>query len=451
MRKTKNFSFIREIKREIQLDEKIRQASKNEQICFYKFANNLGCFSDEPIVDKNGKATKTKIGQKASSTLRDFLKTETMKIGMFQKLFKNMPDEIKANQEFLDFISVKEGKGKNKEFPNLELLLELENTCPGIFTKVMTNFDSAKKYRKTIGNDGKPQVRSWKEALQTFYCTERYNGVDETNRDIAELFSSIGLNQSILNSASNLRKIALERGITEHILGEPLTEETIAESIKRMKNEPNENLGETKSVINDLYEKKFTYEWLSKKDPINFIIGLYTDCCATITSNYYGKDIVVASITEPDVQNIVIRESGTDGSKGRIISKGTMYVNRKQGYAVINDFELDRKYKKGEKRQPGRYEDEDSKTKSEDRELIYKAYQRGINDFVKMYNIKNPQKPIDVVTVGWDYNRLKKQIERCETAKSSHVVPSEYNFEDTLRKQYVLYSKNSNKKEENER
>ena len=104
-----------------------------------------------------------------------------------------------------------------------------------------------------------------------------------------------------------------------------------------------------RKMIEELYDKQFTYEWLSKNDPHNSIMGLFCSCCGTITSWAYGKDIARSSVIAPDVQNLVVRNS-----KGDIISKGTMYVNKEKGYAVINDFELNEKYRHHES-SSGRY------------------------------------------------------------------------------------------------
>lgn len=64
-----------------------------------------------------------------------------------------MPLDVIPNQEFLKFISI---QGDKKAFQNLELILSLEKKYPGMFAKVMTNFDKAKLYRNTLDENGKP-------------------------------------------------------------------------------------------------------------------------------------------------------------------------------------------------------------------------------------------------------------------------------------------------------
>lgn len=189
-------------------------------------------------------------------------------------------------------------------------------------------------------------------------------------------------------------------------------------------------------MIEELYDKQFTYEWLSKNDPHNAIMGLFCSCCGTITSKSYGKDIARSSVIAPDVQNLVVRNS-----KGDIISKGTMYVNKDRGYAVINDFELNEKYRNHES-SSGRYNVEETSPEEQDRELIFKAFQRGLKAFIEEYDRQNPEKPLTQVNIGMGYNRLKKQVERFKKATSNLTVPSEYNFQDAMANaQYILYQR----------
>ena len=241
-----------------------------------------------------------------------------------------MPFNVVPNQEFLKFLSV---QGDKKKLQNLELILNLEQEYPGMFIKVMSNFDDAKSYRESIGENGKPIRVSWEEALKKFYLDNKYVGITEENSDIAQIFGKKGLSQEIFNKASELRQKAKNANIPEHILGKQLREETILESIERIRKQTEEELASGRKIIEELYDKQFTYEWLSKNDPHNTIMGLFCSCCGTITSSYYGKDIAKSSVIAPDVQNLVVRNS-----KGDIISKGTMYINKSRGYAVINDF-----------------------------------------------------------------------------------------------------------------
>ena len=133
----------------------------------------------------------------------------------------------------------------------------------------------------------------------------------------------------------------------------------------------------------------------------------------------------------------------------QIIGKATIYVNRKEGYAVINDFEINKKYRYGESEtNPGIYKYEyydDKKTDkqekySEYRHLIFNAFKRGIDDFVREYNKINKIK-LTKVNVGMGANRLKKYVleYKPELNENKLYVPDEYKFNDaTLNHQYTL-------------
>lgn len=188
-------------------------------------------------------------------------------------------------------------------------------------------------------------------------------------------------------------------------------------------------------MIEELYDKQFTYEWLSKNDPSNSIMGLFCSCCGTITSMAYGKDIARSSVVAEDVQNLVVRNS-----KGEIISKGTFYLNKERGYGVINDFELNTTYRKHEQ-SAGRYNVEPDNKEEQEREMIFKAFQRGVKAFVEKYDEQNPEKPIKQINIGTGYNRLKRQVERFRKVSNNLTVPSEYNFQDANKAQHILYER----------
>ena len=344
-----------------------------------------------------------------------------------------MPLDVVPSQEFLKFISI---QGDKKNLQNLELILNLERNYPGMFIKVMSNFDEAKSYRETLDDSGKPIKVSWEEALKKFYLSNKYVGVTKENADIAELFGGKGLSQEVFDKANKLRQKAKGANVPEHILGQPIREETILESIERIKRQTEEELVSGREMIEELYDKQFTYEWLSKNDPHNAIMGLFCSCCGTITSQFYGKDIARSSVIAPDVQNLVVRNS-----KGDIISKGTMYVNKARGYAVINDFELNEKYRHHES-SSGRYSVEETSPEEQDREMIFKAFQRGLRAFIEEYDRQNPKNPLTQINIGMGYNRLKRQVERFKKATSNLTVPSEYSFQDAMtNEQHILYQR----------
>ena len=430
-----------------------------EKLGFFKFATTLGCFSKEKVLDRHGKETGAAVGQNASILLRQVLDKGALKVGEFHGLFDSLSLSVEPNQDFIKFISVqnypsfKYGKterqeGEVKEFLNISMLKDLDRIYPGIFTKTMADFNKAQGYRTTISEDGVPVTVSWEDALKKFYLENKYTGVTLKNSDLAKLFSGKGMEEEAFKEADALREQAEANNIPRHILGKPLTEKTIFDSIKEIKDSTDQELLNSKELIDDLYSKMFSYEWLDKRSPYNPIIGLYAGCCATITSQFYGKNIVGATIKAKDVQNLVVRDRN-----GEIIAKGAVYVSDKLGYAVLNDFEMNQKYRDNEKinesiEDRGRYDVKLDSIAEQERDMIFAAFQRGIKAFVDEYDLQHPDNPIKQVNIGMRFNRLKRQVEQFEKATELLKVPAEYSFNDALEAQHVLYRRSAPKKTE---
>ena len=120
-----------------------------------------------------------------------------------------------------------------------------------------------------------------------------------------------------------------------------------------------------------------------------------------------------------------------------------MYINKSRGYAVINDFELNKRYRHHEiQKSPGRYNVEETSHEEQEREMIFKAFQRGLRAFIDEYDRQNPQNPLNQINVGMGYNRLKRQVERFKKATSNLTVPAKYSFKDAMTdEQYILYQR----------
>lgn len=405
----------------------------------FKFARALGCFSIESIKDKSGKDTQVILAQKASSVLATIIKSNLISDQDLENISRVLTEKSTPNADFVKFIGHKGADGK---LDNLEMLLILEHSYPGLFAKTMTSFDIAKTFRVALGPNGTPVKVAWTDALIKFYQQISYAGVSDENRDIADLFIRHGVDQEDFVTALELRERAKKDKIPAHILGEELTETTILESIEKIKNQTENLLQDSKVLIDELYEKQFTYEMLSKHDPRNAIMGLYTSCCGTITSVFYGSEIAKATITQSDVQNMVVKNY-----MGEIVAKGTLYVNAKNGYAVFNDFELNEKYKKHETTD-GFYNVPETSPERKERDMIFEAFKRGVLAFVAKYDELHPDKPINYVTVGVGHNRLNEQLEHYEESTKLLDVPADYEFEDAGMVQKVLYDRKQHIKDQ---
>lgn len=136
---------------------------------------------------------------------------------------------------------------------------------------------------------------------------------------------------------------------------------------ERSKTKVNEKLS---TILESLYNRG------KLKEGITATGRWYTDNGQKTTR----KDIARSSVVAEDVQNLVVRNS-----KGEIISKGTFYLNKERGYGVINDFELNTTYRKHEQ-SAGRYNVEPDNKEEQEREMIFKAFQRGVKAFVEKYD-----------------------------------------------------------------
>ena len=390
--------------------EKNYYSYKEEMLNFFKFAYLIGCFDNKKY--DNEECT---ISSKSSSLLYRLTKQDNMKIDNYYKLFKNLPIEINVPDNFIKFIS-HNNKGR---FDNIDLLVELEKEYKGIFCKTMFSFDDVIKLRNNIDDNGRNYIVSWKDAIIKNYSNNTYYNVTDESEDIAKLFNLYGLSQKVFEEAKKIRRIYNKNNVDKKILNKELKEE-----------------------YND--KNKFSYEWLDKSKPENFILGIFCNCCANITSNCYGNNIAIYSILSNNLQNLVVRDKDDN-----IIGKATVYVNKEKGYAVINDFEINKKYRYGESdNNPGiyTYEINYEKTKKEKehtklRLLIFNSFIRGINDFVKEYNSENEIK-IKKVNVGMGANRLKSYVLNYspELDENKLYVPDKYSFEDATKKhQYMLF------------
>lgn len=135
--------------------------------------------------------------------LAQFIKLPESKDINYYEMLNQMLIPEHPDQDFLKFISE---QNRYKNFKNLKILFELEKEKPGIFAKVMSDFQKAKSYRKTLNEKGVTKRVSWKEALEKFDSENEYSGITEENKDIAKLFKELGLKQDVFTITSDLIK-----------------------------------------------------------------------------------------------------------------------------------------------------------------------------------------------------------------------------------------------------
>jgi hypothetical protein len=421
----------------------------------YDFAYLIGCFSPSEVQDSNT-LSKVFLAQKATSLLSKFIKNKDITselldtINFSWKDYKTIP-----NKDFLNYISIKD----NDVYSNFKNLIELSfksNTNSSFYNNIsffestIKNFDKIKSMRKAINENGMPYNRPWKDCIIDDFMKMNYKNIDEKNRDIAINFFEKGINQYNFNKVMTLLNKSRKNNMPHNILSKPLKEDSIIEQIKKLKLQNAEALKNGQTIledsfnnkIKDLYKKQFTYELLDKYDPINAIIGVYCSCCAIISNAFYGHSIAQATITKNDVQNIVIRDKDNE-----IIAKGTMYVNFDKSYALINEFDINDKYKK-DRFSDGLNKTENLSIQEMERQKIFETFIRAITDFVKEYDVEHPDNPLKQVNVGMGYNKLLYQCEQLEKSENL-IYPKFYEFRDTEKEQRIIYKRptNTNEKE----
>ena len=363
----------------------------------FRLSYSLGAFSENQIER-----------QRATEFIKNCFDKKIFNLDIIHEKF----DPLKFNgfnKEWAEFLMDKN---------NFEELIRRENFVDGyanFISRIYNSFDDIKEYGRS--NRGSQRYRKVTiDMADEFLSTVIFTGVDEDTSDIVKEISKYTHIQESFNKASNIRKEYLklkESGrISDHILNEELKE--TREDIIKDTSEILENL-------NEISNKKFSYEFLSKYDPRNFVLGKYCSCCAHIEG--MGVGIMKASIIHPDCQNLVIKDK-----EGRIIAKSTLYINRNQRYGVFNNVEIN-----------------NNAIEQNDKEKIYLKYKEAVKRFAKRYNELNKDKPLTQINVGMNLNDLSSTLKKHER-KSDKILKgidfSEYEgYEgDWQDEQYVIWS-----------
>jgi hypothetical protein len=254
-------------------------------------------------------------------------------------------------------------------------------------------------------HDLKPTV----ELFVEYFSAKRYTGVEtvEDKAIVDEFKKHSGLGQEEFDDAKGIMAEYHAKNIPTNIVGKHLCDLTkeIVDYRKQTEKLAGAGVEAAKAGLDkfgDIAAKRFTYDWLEKNDPQNFVLGLYCDCCANIRGAGYG--IMRSNFVHPDVQNLVVR----DGA-GVIVAKSTVFVNRVDGYAVFNNVEVT-----------------DGVYKPSDKSEVFDAFMEGANAFYDEYNRQNPKSPLKHITVGAHLNDLERQFN--EKTKRSKATLCSLNF-----------------------
>lgn len=251
---------------------------------------------------------------------------------------------------------------------NYQELIENERKKAGFIERVYINFREIS--RTCTSNKGSQRkLKVTMDKCINYLSNVKFDGVNRANQELANLISAWYDNNDTWLNAQRVytESFSAPRNIFTKI-------EYDDQGLPVYDMDP-------KSDLKEEIQEDFSYEWLPKQDMQNLVLGKYCNCCAHVEGA--GQGIMRASMILDCVQNLVIRNQFGD-----IIAKSTMYVNRKEGYAVFNNVESSLNH-----RTP------------EEKRKIYKAFMRGAKAFIKAYN-KNNDIKIEEITIGATRNTI---------------------------------------------
>lgn len=160
-----------------------------------------------------------------------------------------------------------------------------------------------------------------------------------------------------------------------------------------------QNIYEKGKKVNDKYFSNIVdrnqdgihYYWPSKDNPINIILGYLCDCCAKYGGA--GEDIMIQSIVNPNIKNLVIYDSMRN-----VIAKSTAFYNDEKRYLLFNNVEISHRFMNNKN------------TKTKDFEELYEALIRGIEDQIECMEEKGYV--VENVRIGMARNDLSDTIIR---------------------------------------
>ena len=425
---------------------------------FEALACCLGLFEDNSVKtergkNKDGKPNMVPVGDIASEFLQRVLNNGELNLGVIHSALGSM-QTWKYNPEFAKFVTSKTNWGELKD--KLEILpriydwfkdrTELDIDSVPTDSNLPSNEENRFKVRVYVDSENGIQKLKWQtptvENLMKEFARNKFSGVvTERDQELAEYMRKFEIyNQKHFDKAKEIDKERIDGGIKD-VLNKKVKQDRI-ESLDdyRAKTQIlreqiiSDGAEIISSQVNDT-SNVFTYDVLEKSDPANFAMGCMTSCCATLYNA--GGGAMRAMIIHPDIQPMVIRDFDNN-----IVSFGIIYVNREQGYAVVNDFEVNRKYA----------------GQDEKRRAIYDKAMEGIDAFVRQYNSENPEKPIKVVTSGispnWQaINDFIRQNPSSQILKAIDFNDYKYAGSgswagDWQKEQYVIWKESEEKEDE---
>lgn len=370
-----NFKFFRNMMQEV---------GSSDIASYYKLCYNLGAFQKRQVYLRENKKQQIveediDFSQKVCEFLKEAYITEQVKR-------ENNKDYKTMFQEISLICSSMSCQGFKREFTeffmnNFEELLQEERNEKGFIARCYNLFDEVQK--TNTSNKGKQrQLKPTIEKFKMYFEEKKYVGENEQNKAIAETIKPYFSSQTAFDSAVAIEEERVALGTGSRILSQHVKEQDVFATIDEYTERIKESAVDSLYILTELANKVFTFEFLEKNDPRNYILGKLCSNCAHLEGVGYG--IMRASIVHPDVQNIVITDK-----KGEIVAKTTIYVNREEGYAVCNTFGV------------GKQVDYECYP------IILEKFKMALTVFAETYNAEN-EIPLKQINVGLGMNDLEE-------------------------------------------
>lgn len=364
---------------------------------FYKLFYNLGGFL-KPFVETR----KNSSGQEIKKTM-DYgqIVAELFK----DKLLPN--DFFRENIEFICNKMVLEGFKKDFtrfmiDRKNIEDMITEESLKYGFIADCYNFIENIQ--RTNTSNKGRQRtLQPTMQKFKDYFREVKYKGITEETEHIADVIAPFYPAQSAFDLAVEIDNERKEKNVPDRILKVHLREKMMLNNIEKYSEKIKNLYADSLKTLINVAENNFTFDWLDKNDPENFLLGKVTSSCAHLEGA--GLGIMRASIIHPDVQNLVIRNK-----KGEIVAKATLFINRKQGYGLVNTFEVENIFTNKEKL------------------AIYRKFKLAIGAFAERYNKENKDNPIKIINVGMSMNKLEDEVKAND--KEATRILTQINYQD---------------------
>lgn len=401
-----NFTFFKQLKK---YDKGIKNNSG-----LYKLLYNLGGFL--PPLEDNGKTID--YAQKVIDFFIEKIDKKEFDLSKYYRSFKSMKTNG-LKTEFTEFF-----------LSNFDEIMKEQEKDPQFIEKCYNNFEEVQK-TITSNKGSQRQLKLTVSKFVEYFKENKFSGITPENKNIAIELGQYTPNQESFDDAAKIDEEHKANNVPDNIVGYHLKKNTAFKQIIELAKQINNSQIKTINNLTNTATNEFSFDWIEKNDPQNFILGKLCSCCAHIEGVGYG--IMKAGIVNPNVQTLVIRDGNSE-----IIAKATLYINEKQGYGVFNNLEVQ------------------EKLPSSSHKKIYQKFILGVQVFALEYNKTHLKNPLKQINVGMEINDVDDQIEINHKKSQKPFVALDYGkyskdedgySGDNSLKQYIVWQSQAKKNE----